>query len=108
MLSDTAIRRAKPKPKPRKLFDAQGLYVIVTPTGGKWWRLKYRFAGVEKLLALGTYPEVPLKDARERRDEARRKIAAGIDPGAEKQAARVARAALTSGSFEAVAREWHE
>ncbi len=108
MLTDTAIRRAKPEPKARKLFDERGLYLIVTPGGGKWWRFKYRFHGTEKLLALGVYPDVSLKDARERRDEARRKIAAGIDPAAEKKQANEAAKAHSSGSFEAVAREWFE
>src|SRR5262249_24232040 len=106
MLSDTAIKRAQPTEKARKLFDAHGLYLLVTPTGGKWWRLKYRFAGKEKLFALGTYPEVSLKEARDRCQGARRKIAAGIDPSAERKAAKVALIARETGSFEAVAREW--
>ena len=72
-LSDTAIRKAKPTDKPYKLADEKGLFLLVTPAGGKWWRLKYRFGGKEKLLALGKYPEVGLKDARERRDDARKR-----------------------------------
>ena len=67
-LSDTAIRNAKSQVKPYKLYDAGGLFLIVTPAGGKWWRLKYRFEGKEKLLSLGTYPEVGLKEARGKRD----------------------------------------
>ncbi len=63
-LSDTAIRTAKPTDKPYKLADEKGLFLLVTPAGGKWWRLKYRFGGKEKLLSLGTYPDVGLKDAR--------------------------------------------
>jgi len=62
-LTDTAIRRAQVRSKPYKLFDASGLFLLVTPSGGKWWRFKYRFAGKEKLLSLGTYPEVSLKEA---------------------------------------------
>jgi integrase len=108
MLSDTAIRQAKPTVKPRKLFDASGLYLLVAPTGGKWWRLKYRFAGKERLLALGTYPDVGLKQAREKRDAARKLVAAGIDPGAQRKAAKAALVQRTEGSFEAVAREWFE
>ena len=106
MLSDTAIRQAKPTIKPRKLFDASGLYLLIVPTGGKWWRLKYRFAGKERLLALGTYPDVGLKQAREKRDAARKLIAAGIDPGAQRKAAKAALIARETGNFEAVAREW--
>lgn len=80
-LTDTAIRNAKPGDKPRKLADERGLFILVTPKGGKWWRLKYRFGDKEKLLALGVYPDVGLKDARARRDEARKLLAEGIDPG---------------------------
>ncbi len=79
MLSDVKIRNAKPQEKPYKLTDEKGLYVLAHPNGSKYWRLKYRFLGNEKTLALGVYPDVGLKDARERRDEARRLIANGID-----------------------------
>jgi hypothetical protein len=89
-LSDSVIRQAKPAVKARKLFDGRGLYLIVTSAGGKWWRLKYRFAGKEKLMSLGVYPEVGLKEARERREAARKALAAGIDPGAERKAAKAA------------------
>lgn len=105
-LSDTAVRNARPAEKPQKLSDERGLYLLVTPAGGKLWRFKYRFAGREKLLAFGAYPEVPLKLARERRDEARAKLARGVDPGAERSAAR--HTASGAGGFEAVAREWHK
>lgn len=108
MLSDTAIRQAKPTIKPRKLFDANGLYLLIAPTGGKWWRLKYRFAGKEHVLALGTYPDVGLKAAREKRDAARKLRAAGIDPGDERRKAKAALMQREGGSFEAVAREWFE
>jgi hypothetical protein len=70
-LTDTAIRNAKPGKKPIRLFDGGGLYLEVFPTGGKWWRLKYRFEGKEKRLSLGVYPDVSLKDARDRRDASR-------------------------------------
>ncbi len=79
-LTDTAVRNAKPGAKAIRLFDARGLYLEVSPTGGKWWRLNYRFDGKEKRLSLGVYPDVSLKNARERRDEARKLLANGIDP----------------------------
>ena len=81
-LTDTAIKNAKPSAKPLKLFDGGGLFLLVTPNGGRWWRLKYRFGGKEKLLSLGTYPEVSLKDAREKCDDYRKQLAAKSDPGA--------------------------
>ncbi len=108
-LTNTAIRHAKPAEKARKLFDGHGLYLLILPTGGKYWRFKYRFGGKEKLLALGTYPEIALREARERREEARKLFAHGIDPGAERQAAKVAAIASERrdrDTFEAVAREW--
>jgi len=71
-LSDIKARKAKPKAKQYKLFDNEGLFLMITPTGGKWWRFKYRFEGKEKLLSLGTYPEVSLSQARQRRDAARK------------------------------------
>ena len=67
-LTDTAIKKAKPEAKQRKLYDERGLFLLISPKGGKWWRFKYLFDGKEKLLSLGTYPDVSLKDARERRD----------------------------------------
>ena len=103
-LSDTKVRGAKPRERPYKLFDERGLYLLVTPTGGRLWRLKYRVHRREKLISLGTYPDVPLKRAREKRDEARRLIADDIDPSAERQAKR---AALLE-TFEGVAKEWLE
>ena len=86
MLTDAAIRKAKPTHKQRKLFDGRGLFLLVTPTGGKLFRFKYRFGGKEKLLALGAYPDVALSVARDRREEARRVLAAGIDPSAQRRA----------------------
>lgn len=106
-LSDAKIRNAKPKAKPYKLSDAAGLFLAITPSGGKWWRLKYRHGGKEKLLSLGTYPEVLLARAREKRDEARRIIADGKDPSLERQEAKRQAKIAAANSFEAVAREWH-
>lgn len=107
-LTDTQIKGAKPESKPRKLADEKGLYLLVQPTGGKLWRLKYRFGGKEKLLALGAYPEVGLKDARERREEARKLLAGGIDPGAQRKAQKAASEARAANSFEVIGREWLE
>lgn len=107
MLTDTAIRKAKVAGKPLKLFDGGGLFILVAPTGGKLWRLKYRFAGKEKLLSLGSYPEVSLADARLARDEARKLLHEGTDPSAKRQAEKAARAAMVGNCFETVAREWH-
>src|SRR5205807_10170071 len=91
-LTDTAIRNAKPGEKPARLFDGSGLYLEVSPTGGRWWRLKYRFDGKEKRLSLGVYPDVSLKDARDRRDASRKLLADGIDPSENRKAMKSARA----------------
>jgi integrase len=106
-LTDTAIRNAKPADKARKLFDGGGLYLEVAPSGGKWWRLKYRYGGKEKRLSLGVYPDVSLKGARERRDEARKLLANDIDPSEHRQAQKAAKEDRAANSFEVVAREWH-
>lgn len=106
-LTDTAIRNAKPSEKPIRLFDGGGLYIEVSPAGGKWWRLKYRFAGKEKRLSLGVYPEVGLKEARDRREEAKRLLGEGVDPSVERKVQKVATVERTANSFEVVAREWH-
>jgi len=79
-LNDSIIRNSKPGPKPRKLKDGDGLYLLVQPTGARWWRLRYTIRGVEKALSLGVYPEITLKQARQRREEIRSKIANGVDP----------------------------
>ncbi|MGV0953789.1 MAG: tyrosine-type recombinase/integrase [Fluviibacter sp.] len=107
-LSDTALRSAKPTDKHYRLYDTNGLYIEVTTAGGKLWRLKYRFDGKEKRLALGAYPDVSLKDARERRDDARKLLANGVDPGLAKKAGKAARVKQAANSFEVIAREWHE
>jgi integrase len=104
-LTDIKARNAKPKEKTRKLYDERGLYLEISPKGGKWWRFKYRYEGKEKRLSLGVYPDVNLKLARERRDDARKLVANGIDPSENRKAEK-----LTKGGgncFEAVAREWY-
>ncbi|MDR0715943.1 MAG: integrase arm-type DNA-binding domain-containing protein, partial [Azoarcus sp.] len=108
VLTDTAIRTARPTDKPRKLSDSGGLYLLIAPTGGKLWRMKYRFNGKEKTLAFGKYPEVPLKDARDRRDEARKLLANGADPAAVKKAQKAERQERAANNFEAVAHRWFE
>lgn len=106
-LTDVTIRNAKPSAKAVRLTDGGGLYLEVAPTGGKLWRWKFRFGGKEKRLSFGTYPETGLRDARTRRDDARKQLAAGIDPLAARKAEKASRGAESAGSFEAVAREWH-
>jgi integrase len=105
-LTDTKIRNAKPGEKPMRLFDERGLYLEVSPAGGKWWRLKYRFGGKEKRLSLGVYPDVTLKDARDRRDAARKLLGNGVDPSENRKATRSAQSERASNSFEVVTREW--
>lgn len=104
-LTDTQIRLAKPRDRAYKIFDADGLYLQVSPQGGKWWRFKYRWDGKEKLLSLGTYPEITLAVARDRRDAARKQLAHGTDPSEARKSAK--QAAAAADNFEAVAREWH-
>lgn len=106
-LTDTTIRTAKSAEKPRRLFDGGGLYLEVSPAGGKLWRLKYRHGGKEKRLALGTYPATGLKDARDKRDAARKLLAADVDPAEHRKAAKAAGEERAANSFEVVAREWH-
>lgn len=106
-LTDVKIKSARPTEKPYKLYDERGLFLIVTPTGGKWWRLKYRFDDKEKLLSLGVYPDIGLRDARDRRDEARKLLAHFIDPSLHRKTQKMLRQAQAANSFEAVAREWH-
>ena len=105
-LTDAAIRNAKPGERPVKLFDERGLYLEVSPSGGRWWRLKFRFGGKEKRLSLGVYPDVNLKEARNRRDEARKLLANGIDPSENRKVQKPARNDRAANSFELVAREW--
>lgn len=105
-LSDTAIRSAKPGEKTRKMYDSGGLYLEVPKSGQKRWRFRYRWMGKARLLSLGTYPCVPLKKARERRDELRRLIDDGVDPSEYRRAQKAARYVAAANSFEVVGREW--
>lgn len=105
-LTDIAIRSATADERIRRLFDRDGLYIEVTPTGGKWWRLKYRYRGKEKRLSLGTYPDVDLKKARRRTAAARDLLSDGVDPSAHRKAAKAAGAHRAANSFEVIAREW--
>jgi hypothetical protein len=108
MLKDITVRNAKPKEKLYRLFDGGGLYLEVLPTGGKYWRLKYRFAGKEKRMALGVYSDISLADARERRDKARKLVANGIDQATAKKEEKLQAQLKAGNSFESLAREWHE
>jgi integrase len=105
-LKDLEIRKAKPQAKPYKLSDEKGLFLLVHPNGSRYWRQKYRFDGKEKLLSHGSYPEVSLSDARERRDNARKMLASGVDPGEHQKAKKAARVESAANSFEVIAREW--
>lgn len=105
-LTDVAIRNAKPRAKPYKMGDAGGLYLLVTPAGGKLWRLKFRVAGKEKLLSLGGWPEVSLANARKERDKAREALAAGADPSREKQQAKHLARVASANSFGEIAQEF--
>lgn len=102
LLTEAAVKAAKATTRPIKLFDERGLYLLVTPEGSRLWRLKYRFEGREKLLSLGAYPDVSLKMARERRDDARRTLVSGTDPSEQRKAAKAAQA----DTFKVIAQEW--
>lgn len=105
-LTDSKVRSLTANLKTERHFDGGGLYLEVSPKGGKWWRFKYRLAGKEKRLSLGTYPDTPLKAARDKADQARKLLAANVDPGAERKAVAASQAEAASNSFEALAREW--
>ena len=108
-LSDAFVRAAKPSTdKDYKVADGGGLYLLVSKGGGKLWRVRYRFASVEKLLSLGAYPEVGLKEARLRRDEAKRLIANGLDPSFEKKRKAITASLQANNTFKGVAREYIE
>ena len=109
-LSDVRIKTAKPQAKPYKLSDGDWLFVLIQPSGSKLWRLGYRFAGKQKLLALGVYPDVSLAQAREKRDQARKLLEKGIDPASQlsKRAKKQREHVQVENAFEAIAREWHE
>lgn len=106
-LSDIQVKTTKPKEKDYKLSDGYGLYLLVTPSGGKLWRFQYRFNDKQKLLALGSYPAITLADARKRREDARKLLANGVDPSEIKKAQKTATVAENENSFEVIAREWH-
>ncbi len=105
-LTDTAIRNAKPGAKAQRLFDGGGLYLEIAPSGGRWWRLKYRFGGKEKRLSLGTYPDTSLKAARDRRDDARQLLATGSDPGEQRKSDKLQKQLEAERAFKRVALAW--
>jgi integrase len=107
-LTDTEIRRSKPGEKSYKLSDSGGLHLLITPAGGRLWRWKYRVAGAEKLMAFGRYPDISLADARDRRDQARKRLANGTDPMAERKAEKTAAVVAVEHTFEKIADRWLE
>jgi integrase len=106
-LTDTAIRKAKPAERPIKLTDERGLYLLLKPNGSRWWRFDYRYGGKRKTLSMGVYPDVGLKDARDRRDEARKLLASDADPGENRKAVKAAKMEQAANSFEVITREWY-
>lgn len=106
-LSETQLNKAKPKEKPYKLTDGGGLYLLVTPTGGKLWNLKYRYNDKEKKLSLGNYPAVTLADARQRRQDAKKLLANDVDPGELKKSIKATGKDIAANTFEVIARQWH-
>ena len=106
-LSDTFIKAIKPTEKPQKMTDGGGLFLIVSPLGGKWWRYSYRFESKQKTLSLGVYPDIGLKDARDRHAIARKLLANGIDPSVKKQADKQAKEANRSNTFSVWAMKWY-
>lgn len=107
-LSEAKARNAKPRSKPYKIADGEGLFLLITPSGSKYWRMRYFFGGKEKLLALGVYPEVGLADAREKRALARKTLAAGNDPGEIKKADKRQEGIKRTNAFETIAKEWFQ
>jgi len=105
-LTDTKVRSAKPEAKEYSLVDGDGMFLLIHPNGSKYWRFRFRFGGKQHLMAFGVYPETSLADARQKREEARRLVAAGVDPREHKRAVKEeqAKEAIT---FESVARDWH-
>ncbi len=107
-LTDTHIKAVKPLAKAKKYADGGGLFLYVPPSGSKFWRMSYRFDKKQKLLSFGEYPTVSLKDARARREEAKKLLAQGIDPSEHKKAAKAERIAKVQNSFRNIALEWYE
>lgn len=105
-LTDTKVRAAKAADKQQKLYDERGLFLIVTTTGSKYWRFKYRFNQKEKMLSIGTYPDISLSEARDRREEARKRLSQGIDPSEYKKVMKTVAIERQANSFEVIAREW--
>lgn len=103
-LTDIIAKNAKPKEKIFRIFDEKGLYIEINPKGGKYWRFKYRFDGKGNRLALGVYPEVSLKEARDKRDTIRRQVSSGIDPAQEKKLIKLTSLVNAENSFENVVR----
>jgi len=101
-LTNTQIDKAKPQAKETKMFDGGGLYLLITPTGGKLWYLKFRYAGKEGKLSFGTYPAISLADARQRREEAKKLIANGVDPRNVKKAQKAAQGEQSANTFEVI------
>lgn len=104
-LTDVAIRNAKPKEKSYKMSDILGLFLLISPSGSKLWRMKYHFKGAEKKLSLGAHPGMSLRDARKQRDEARDLLAEGKDPSFEKQREKLRAHALAANTFTSISRE---
>ena len=107
-LTNVKIKNAEVRDKQYKLADGNGLYLLIKPNGGKYWRLKYRFQGKEKVLSFGVYPEVSLLEAREKTTEAKKQLKEGIDPSQQKKIDKLTSKVSSESTFEAVAREWHE
>lgn len=105
-LTDTAIRKARTTDKPLKLTDGAGLYLLLSSNGSRWWRFDYRYGGKRKTLSMGTYPDTGLADARAKRDEARKLLATGVDPGEQRKAVKLAGAERAANSFAVIAEEW--
>ena len=102
LLTEARIRNARPRERPYKLFDERGLFLLVSPAAGRLWRFRYKLGALGKLISLGTYPDTTPKQARERRDAARKLVAEGIDPSTDRQMRRTE----LSVTFEGVATEW--
>jgi integrase len=107
-LTAIEVEKAKPGNAAKKLYDGKGLLLIVTPTGGKWWRFKYSFDGKSKTISFGTYPEISLSQARDRREAARKLVAVGVDPSVNRRAVKTAKEELLANSFQCIALEWHK